>query len=98
MYFQYNQIDDEHKGLFDGIFDCMNANNDANLKVLKDRVDAHFTYEEGVMESKNYDDIVAHKEIHKGFVAKLGALTAPLDAAAVDFAKQWWAWITFNPK
>ena len=45
-----------------------------------------------MMEAKNYDDMAAHKEIHKGFLAKLNALTAPLDGPTVDFAKQWWVW------
>ena len=67
----------------------MNANNADNLKALKDKVTTHFTNEEATMTAKNYDDLAAHKEIHKGFVAKLGALSAPLDAAAVDFAKSW---------
>ena len=87
--FQYEQIDDEHKGLFNGIFDCINDNNAANLKILLDRVDEHFKAEEVIMEKANYSDIAAHKDIHKGFVSKLGGLTAPLDQASVDFAKEW---------
>ena len=87
--FQYDQIDEEHRGLFDGIFACINDNTAENLKSLQGKIETHFKNEEATMESKKYDDLAAHKDIHKGFVAKLGGLTAPLDAAAVDFAKQW---------
>ena len=67
----------------------MNGNNADNLKALKDKVNTHFKNEEATMTAKNYPDLAAHKDIHKGFVAKLGGLSAPLDAASVDFAKSW---------
>ena len=87
--FQYDQIDEEHKGLFNGIFDCINNNNAANLKTLLDRVNTHFTHEEATMTTKKYADVAAHKEIHKKFVAQLGTLSAPLSQAQVDMAKTW---------
>nr|ASW22286.1 hemerythrin [Ophryotrocha globopalpata] len=85
----YDQIDEEHRGLFDGIFACMNDNNDANLKSLKDKVTAHFTAEEGIMTKAKYADFDAHKALHTAFIAKMATLKAPLDAAAVEFAKDW---------
>ena len=42
----YSQLDDEHKGLFTGIFNCCEDNNASNLATLKEKVTAHFTYEE----------------------------------------------------
>ena len=86
---QYDQIDEEHKGLFNGIFDCINDNNAANLKTLLDRVNTHFKNEEATMKAKKYADFTAHQDIHKGFATKLAALKAPLDKAQVDFAKEW---------
>merc|ERR1711890_126504 len=43
----YEQLDAEHKGLFDGIFAVAAAPGDAGkLDALKGKVAAHFTYEE----------------------------------------------------
>ena len=87
--FQYDQIDEEHRGLFDGIFACINGNNAENLAALQKKIDTHFVNEEATMASKNYSGLAEHKQIHAGFVSKLGALKAPLDAASVDWSKQW---------
>ena len=42
----YAQLDDEHKGIFNGIFTCCEANNAANLDALKKTVTDHFVCEE----------------------------------------------------
>ena len=42
-----------------------------------------------MMAKANYSDIVSHKEIHVGFMAKLKGLKAPLDDATLAWAKQW---------
>ena len=47
LYLQYSQIDEEHKGLFQGIFKCAASPNDAGaLSSLAALVSAHFVYEE----------------------------------------------------
>jgi len=89
LIFQYDQIDEEHRGLFDGIFACINGNTAANLAILQERISTHFVNEEKILASKKYSGLAEHKQIHAGFVSKLGALKAPLDAASVDWSKQW---------
>ena len=42
----YAQLDAEHKGLFNGIFACCEANNAENLAGLKTKVKDHFASEE----------------------------------------------------
>ena len=42
----YAKLDEEHKGLFQGIFACCEANNAANLATLKLKVNDHFVSEE----------------------------------------------------
>jgi hypothetical protein len=44
---QYEQLDAEHRGLFDGIFACANSPSDGGaLNSLVKLVDAHFDFEE----------------------------------------------------
>ena len=42
----YAKLDDEHKGIFKGIFACCEANNADNLAALKKVVTDHFVNEE----------------------------------------------------
>ena len=43
-----------------------------------------------MMVKAKYEDTANHKQIHNDFLAKIKSLKAPLDAASVDWAKQWW--------
>jgi hemerythrin len=87
---QYAQIDEEHKGLFQGIFACAANPGDANaLNSLYKKVDDHFTYEQGEMQRAKYPDFDAHKLLHVDFLAKLKGLSAPLSADQIKFAKEW---------
>jgi hemerythrin family non-heme iron protein len=86
----YKTLDEEHKGLFDGIFDCAADRASANkLGSLASKVKAHFATEEAMMQSKGYSEFPGHKKLHDAFVADLGKLKAPLDDAAINFAKDW---------
>ena len=87
---QYDNIDDEHRLLFKGIFDCAAAPADgAKLATLLQNVIDHFADEEGMMKKTNYDGLTGHNKIHTEFVAKLTALSCPLDDATIAFAKKW---------
>ena len=87
---QYDNIDDEHRLLFKGIFDCAAAPADgAKLATLLQNVIDHFADEEGMMKKTNYDGLSGHNKIHTEFVAKLTALSCPLDDATIGFAKKW---------
>merc|ERR1711890_150362 len=87
----YKQLDEEHMGLFDGIFAVAAAPGDAGkLDSLKGKVVAHFQYEESQFSAAaGYGDTEAHKKKHAEFLAKAGPLQAPVDAPTVNFMKQW---------
>ena len=44
---------------------------------------------QGMMQKNSYKDFAVHKQAHDEFVAKLSGLSAPLDGATVDYAKNW---------
>lgn len=86
----YDKLDDEHKGLFKGIFDVAGAKGDAGkLNHLKQVVKSHFSTEEAMMKATGYSDFGTHKTIHDEFVAKLDSLSAPVSDDTVHFAKDW---------
>nr|AQV13588.1 hemerythrin [Arichlidon gathofi]AQV13608.1 hemerythrin [Chaetozone sp. EP-2017]AQV13651.1 hemerythrin [Glycinde armigera]AQV13782.1 hemerythrin [Thysanocardia nigra]AQV13784.1 hemerythrin [Tomopteris sp. EP-2017]ASW22284.1 hemerythrin [Novocrania anomala] len=86
----YDNIDEEHKGLFKGVFDCAgDKSSGAKLKHLITVVATHFRNEEGMMDAAKYDAVVPHKQAHHDFEAKLAALKTPLDQGTIDFAKDW---------
>nr|ASW22304.1 hemerythrin [Stereobalanus canadensis] len=86
----YSQLDEEHKGLFDGIFACAaNRGDKGKFDDLCKKVSDHFTTEEGMVDGNNYENTASHKEAHKEFLTKLNGLSVPLDDGAVDYAKNW---------
>lgn len=86
----YDNIDDEHKGLFKGIFDCgADPSNADKLASLVKLVIDHFKDEEGMMKKENYDGLTSHNVIHTTFVKKIEGLRCPLDDATINFAKKW---------
>jgi hemerythrin len=86
----YHSLDEEHKGLFQGIFKVAEDPKDEGaLNDLKQKVKDHFTNEEGIMSSSNYEELPDHKILHADFVAKLDALTVPVGNDSVHFAKDW---------
>eukprot|EP00092_Neocalanus_flemingeri_P009425 GFUD01010140.1.p1 GENE.GFUD01010140.1~~GFUD01010140.1.p1 ORF type:complete len:120 (-),score=32.39 GFUD01010140.1:93-452(-) len=86
----YQQIDDEHKGLFDGIFAVHASPGDAAvLDSLKGKVVAHFTYEEGQYEKVADHDVAGHKAKHAEFLKAAGGINTPVSTDQVIFMKQW---------
>nr|AQV13593.1 hemerythrin [Arichlidon gathofi] len=85
----YAQIDEEHRGLFDGIFNCIKGNNQGNLDALKGKIAAHFAYEEGQMQAKGYSGFTGHKKVHDDFQHELQGKGAPLSHDDVVWAKEW---------
>nr|AQV13594.1 hemerythrin [Arichlidon gathofi]AQV13627.1 hemerythrin [Drilonereis sp. EP-2017]AQV13633.1 hemerythrin [Eunice pennata]AQV13703.1 hemerythrin [Nicomache venticola]AQV13756.1 hemerythrin [Randiella sp. EP-2017] len=86
----YELLDEEHKGLFKGIFDVAKAPGDAGaLKHLVDVTCKHFSDEEGMMTAASYPDIGPHKQMHADFVAKLKGLSTPVSNDTIHYAKDW---------
>ncbi|KAK2191385.1 hypothetical protein NP493_53g08067 [Ridgeia piscesae] len=86
----YDNIDAEHKAIFECIFNCAKDPKSAPLITkLYDVTADHFTDEEGMMVKANYSDTANHKQIHKDFLAKIKSLKAPLDDASLKWAKEW---------
>nr|AQV13613.1 hemerythrin [Clymenella torquata] len=86
----YELLDEEHKGLFKGIFDVAKSPDaGGKLQDLKDIVSKHFADEEDMMAKASYPDLGSHKELHVDFLAKLKEVSAPVPTATVDFAKDW---------
>nr|AQV13769.1 hemerythrin [Sternaspis scutata] len=86
----YDSLDEEHKGLFKGIFDVANSPGDNScLQHLAKAVKDHFVTEEAMMKSANYADLGSHKKIHDKFLGDLGTLKCPVNDGQVNFAKDW---------
>jgi len=87
----YASIDEEHRGLFKGIFDVAGAPGDAGkLGTLVDLVKAHFATEEAIFaKSPDYKEADTHKATHADFVTKLGGLSTPVGPDTIKFAKEW---------
>jgi len=86
----YAQLDEEHKGLFNGIFAVAEAPGDAGtLASLKAKVAAHFSYEESEMAKIAGFDVAGHKAKHDEFLKKAGAINAPVSGDQVAYMKQW---------
>uniref|UniRef100_A0A0P4VWU4 Putative myohemerythrin-like protein n=1 Tax=Haementeria vizottoi TaxID=1628691 RepID=A0A0P4VWU4_9ANNE len=86
----YEQLDQEHKGLFDGIFKLAKAPSDgAALSNLAKLVNDHFAHEESMMKKANYDDFDSHHKAHVDFVATLKTVSCPVGADKLHWAKDW---------
>jgi hemerythrin family non-heme iron protein len=88
----YEKLDEEHKGLFQGIFACAKDPSDAKaLGDLAAAVKTHFDNEEAMMlASDQYKgQYPSHKPLHEDFLQKLGTLSVPLSADQLQFAKEW---------
>jgi hemerythrin family non-heme iron protein len=86
----YEKLDEEHKGLFQGIFACAkNPSDSAALSHLVTAVKNHFTTEEAMMKSANYPEVSDHHNVHEDFVSTISKLQTPLSADTIKFAKEW---------
>jgi hemerythrin family non-heme iron protein len=86
----YDELDEEHKGLFQGVFKvAANPADNATFQELVALVVKHFKTEEAKFDAKSYAEAAAHKQAHADFVAKVGGLSAPISAETVSYAKEW---------
>jgi len=88
----YDQLDDEHKGLFAAIKDSVEHPADgAKYEFLKGLMKDHFDYEEGEFSKiPHYDNYIAdHKAKHNFLLAKLDAGSVPIDCDFINFVEDW---------
>nr|AQV13734.1 hemerythrin [Pectinaria gouldii] len=83
-------LDEEHKGLFAGIFDvAANPGCGKSLDSVQGLVSKHFADEEGLMEAAKYPDLESHRKLHVEFVEKLNKVATPVSGDTIVFAKDW---------
>merc|ERR1711890_107950 len=86
----YQQLDDEHKGLFDGIFAVTGSPGDAGkLAELKSKVAAHFYFEEFQYGNIAGYDVAGHNAKHADFFKAAAGVAVPVSGDQVVFMKQW---------
>merc|ERR1711970_1555286 len=90
----YNRLDDEHVLLFDAIRDSVDHPNDADkLAHLQKIMKEHFDYEQGEFSKvPDFEEYIAdHIEKHNTFLAKLNAVSVPLDCDFINYVEDWLA-------
>nr|AQV13681.1 hemerythrin [Mesochaetopterus taylori] len=86
----YDNLDGEHRLLFDAVFELETKQDKSSLDKLIDVTVNHFTDEEGMMQKKNYSAYPGHKKMHDDFVAILRSLSVgDCNAETMKFAKEW---------
>ncbi len=84
-------IDSQHRGIIEIMNDLngVAVGNDGEMAAvekafaaLKDYVRIHFSHEERLMDSFDYDDRTRHKELHAAFVAKIETISVDRISAA----------------
>nr|Q5K473.2 RecName: Full=Myohemerythrin; Short=MHr; Short=myoHr [Sipunculus nudus] len=86
----YQLLDDKHKQIFQGVFDCAkDPSSAAKLQKLIEVTAKHFSDEENMMQQSKYSGYPPHKKAHEEFLGKLRGLRAPLDTAGLDYCKDW---------
>ena len=84
------QMDDEHRGLFNGLLMVERDNNQKNLDAAIIKYRDHFTLEESLFEqtmSADYAD--DHKGKHADFMNRFTAWTSPVATGELSWAKNW---------
>lgn len=86
----YENLDEEHQGLFAAIFDVTNdPASAANLKKLVDVSQHHFDDEEKMMANAKFDGHDSHKKAHDDFLQKVKGLNVPVPLDQMKWAKEW---------
>ena len=84
------QIDDEHRGLFNGILLIERDNNENNLKKVAIKFQDHFTLEEHLFKQTMSNEYIAdHIGKHTDFLARFGTWTSPVPESELTWAKNW---------
>lgn len=86
----YQRIDDEHKVLFDAIWDCYGNREDLyKLIHMVASMQQHFTYEEGCMKASKHAGYARHKQVHDQYIDRLKRFTIPIKDRDIKFSMSW---------
>jgi len=99
-------IDNQHKRIVDYINKLYNVHNsNADKAAIRDVIDelvdytlTHFTFEEGMLDDYNYDQLGEHKALHEQFAAQVRELRDHFDsndAASIELNNLMVTWL-FN--
>nr|AQV13781.1 hemerythrin [Thysanocardia nigra] len=80
----YTMVDDQHKCLFNGIFNLAKDSSDDSLNELQRVVGQHFLDEQRLMDTSQYAGKAAHQKLHDDFIAVLAKGNVD-----IDYAKNW---------
>ncbi|XP_013393602.1 myohemerythrin-like [Lingula anatina] len=86
----YDNLDEDHRKLFQGIFNC--AKNPGSAQVLLDTIHVyrdHFVSEERMMKEAGFNGHDSHKSLHTKFLAEMISFQLPLDAETLEYCKDW---------
>merc|ERR1712112_503637 len=84
------QIDDEHRGLFNGILLIERENTEENLKAATIKYHDHGIFEEGLFkQTMSREYIKDHRSKHNAFLARFDAWTSPVPDDELYWAKDW---------
>ena len=95
----YEQLDDEHKALFDAIRDVVDHPEDADKYAhLTELMQAHFTYEQGeFMQIPDFEDwAMDHVAKHDHLMELLHSNSVPLDCDFINYVETWFVQHVMN--
>ncbi|XP_013388044.1 hemerythrin subunit beta-like [Lingula anatina] len=74
----YENIDSEHRTLFNGLFALSEFNTAAQLNACIEVFSLHFHDEQGQMKRANYAGTQEHTDIHNGFMDQMRGWNSPV--------------------
>ena len=84
------QLDDEHRGLFNGLLLVERQNTPENLAAAVVKYHDHFNLEESMFEQTMSEEYTAdHKGKHSAFLARFDAWSSPVSTSELTWAKNW---------
>ncbi|ESN95560.1 hypothetical protein HELRODRAFT_86578 [Helobdella robusta] len=86
----YDTLDEQHKGLFKGIYDVEQSPGSSQaLTNLRNVIETHFRTEEKMMKDAGYSEYDSHRKIHTDFEKDLSGYTTTVSSNQIQTAKEW---------
>nr|P22765.1 RecName: Full=Hemerythrin subunit beta [Lingula anatina] len=87
----YENIDSEHRTLFNGLFALSEFNTQHQLNAAIEVFTLHFHDEQGQMIRSNYVNTKEHTDIHNGFMDTMRGWQSPVPQKALKDGMEWLA-------